>query len=777
MAIPNYIRPQLTIEQILQTTPTATRDRLTAVVIGRQYLLSLYGEQDNVYGETFTTSGFTGGATAGIPLKNWDSTTESYISLDTSLFTVSSSDVEVYIGSGEATLFSSTASATLGRGLWSVKSASQPNVIVLGSTAGKLTSSNTAEIYSGFSGRKVAVGDIFYVKGNTADASFRRRTVTAVTAQEATLSGPIVDANFFTGVDVTLSTTASGVSALTVASTAGLYANMPVISISGSSASFSDYTYISSIAGSTVTLNQGVTASSGATVNFGSVIGAMDVAASVTQTLPTTEWDLDATNDQVTVVASAEVSVQGRSSPLCPLRDGKGTLYVSYRALRDVADTEGLIAIESVSDIESNLGVISLNNEIAYGANEALSGAQGKMIYALRTAADTTTAYAAALKKIEATDSVYALCPLTDSSEVKAIVATHCENMSVKTVKNFRRCYLGTDSPGEYAVLTRAADGTTKLNLDVTAMPAAGIYADLTNDPTVNLLTLGLTQGDLIKVIDSGGSYTGDEFVIDEVTDSNSLILSEGPLTSGSFYVEFWKANTAESQIQYIIDSSQALNSRRAVNVWVENATRSINGVPTVIPNKYVAAEIAGLRTAVVAWQGLTMTEISSVTDAPAMYTRYTNTLLNQAASNGVLIVTQEAESGAMFIRHQLTTRTSDGSLAYEDSVGTSLDFISFQIKDALSGFIGRKNVTEQTLLEIYDTCWEILNAATKTSFSVNYGPQLNGFENAAGVRNKIDVSVHPTLKDRVNVYAKLLMPLPLNNIDVVLDATVDFAL
>lgn len=776
MAIPNYIRPQLTIEQILQTTPTATRDRLTAVVIGRQYLLNLYGQQDNVYSVDFTTAGFTGGTTAGIALKTWDTTTESYIALDTDVFSVTSSDVSLYISSGEATLFSSTASATLGRGLWSVKSAAYPNVITLGSTAGKLTSSNTAEIYSGFSGRKVAVGDVFYVKGTTADTGFRRRTVTAVTAQEATLSGPIVAESFFTNVTATLSATASGAAALTVSSTAGLYANMPVVSISGT-ASFSDYTYISSIAGGTVTLNQGVTASSGATVSFGNVLGALEVAAPVTQVIPTTEWDLDTTNDQVTVVADAEVSVAGRSSPLCPLRDGKGSVYVSYKALRSVADTEGLVLIETPTDIEEKLGVISLENEIAYGANEALSGAQGKAIYALRTSADTTPAYAAALKKIEATDAVYALAPLTDSSLVKQLVATHCESMSVKTIKNFRRCYIGTDSPGEYSVLTRASDGTTKLNLDVTVMSEASIYADLTNDPTVNLLTLGLTTGDLIKVINSNGEYTGDEFVIDEVTDNNSMVLSQGPLVSGSFYVEFWKADTSDSQLQYVINESKALNSRRAVNVWVENATRAIDGVNTVIPNKYVAAEIAGLRTAVVAWQGLTMTEISAVTDAPAMYTRYNSSQLNEAASNGVLIVTQEAESGAMFIRHQLTTRTSDGSLAYEDSVGTSLDFISFQIKDALSSFIGRKNVTEQTLLEIYDTCWEILNAATKTSFSASYGPQLNGFQNAAGDANKIDVAVHPTLKDRVSVYAKLLMPLPLNNIDVVLDATVDFAL
>jgi hypothetical protein len=159
------------------------------------------------------------------------------------------------------------------------------------------------------------------------------------------------------------------------------------------------------------------------------------------------------------------------------------------------------------------------------------------------------------------------------------------------------------------------------------------------------------------------------------------------------------------------------------------------------------------------------------------MYTRYTNTLLNTVAAAGTFIITQEAESGGVFIRHQLTTQSDEGSLAYEDSIGVSLDAISFQIKDALNVYVGRKNVTRQTLDEIYDSVWTILNGATTSSAIADYGPQLNGFTNKAGERSKIDVAAHPTLKDRVQVYAKLLMPLPLNTLEVILDASVDFAL
>jgi hypothetical protein len=776
MAIPNYIRPQLTIEQILQTTPTATRDRLTAVVIGRQYLLSRFNKEENVYGVGFTTAGLTG-ATGGIPLKYWDAsvgTNGSYVTLSSSAYSVSAADTSLYIDNGEATLFSSTGPTVLGRGIWTVKSASAPNVLVLASASGKLTSSDTGSLYTGLSGREVTVGDIFYAKSTTADADYRRRLVTAVTAQEVTLSGPIVSSTFTTDITATVSATASATASISVGSTAGLYANMPLTAISGTS-SFSSGTYIASIAGSVITLSATATAGNGSTISFGNILAALDIAAPVSQTLATTEWALDTTNNQVTVEAAAEVEIAERTSPTCPLRNGKGTLRPSYRALKTVSATEGLILIESPSDIETNLGTISLDNEIAYGASECLSGAQGKAIYALRTSADTTTAYAASLRKIEATDAVYALAPMTDNLEVKQLVATHCESMSAKTVKNFRRCYLGTDSPGEYVALARDTDGTTKLSLAIT-VTAGLISADLSNTD-IDLRTYNLTEGDLVKVIDSNGNYTGAEYLIDSVTDADSLILSTGPTVSGTDYVEFWKADTAANQIDYVVQVSTGLASRRAVNVWVENGTRLIDGVSTVIPNKYVAAEVAGLRTAVVAWQGLTMTEISSITDAPAMYTRYNTSDLNTASAGGVMVITQEAEAGTIFIRHQLTTQTSAGSLAYEDSVGTSLDFISFQIKDSLGGFIGKKNVTPQTLSEIYTTCWTLLNDATKVAISETYGPQLNGFQDRDGKASSLNVEVHPTLKDRVNVYAKLLMPLPLNNIDVILDATVDFAL
>lgn len=779
MPIPNYVRPQLTIEQLLQRTPDATTDRLSAVVIGREYLINRVGVTSNVYSVNFSATGYSGtGPTAGIPFKVYNSTAAAYQNLDTDTYTVSAADTDLYIQNGEGIHLSLSQTAMDGgsTGVWRVKSEESANVLTFYSSSGaKLVSSSTAELYSALDGRSVTVGDIFYV-AEGATATPRRRTVTAVTASEVTLSGPIVSSTAATPVTVTNSATASGVTAVTLGSTAGLTAGQSLISLSGTSSYYTAGTYISTVGGTGVTLSSGVTAANGSTFTFSRLLYSLQSTIVVNENIASSEYTVDTVNDQVSGISNPVVNIAefNTASEDRLLKDGYGKLLVSYRALRTPTSTESLIPIETASDIITKLGTIDLENEIAFGANEAFSGSQGKTIYALRVADDTTTAYSDALKKIEATDMVYALTPMTDKQTVQQLVATHCESMSQKDVKNFRRCYVGTDSPGEYAALSRY-DGSV-IEADIT-VSNAGIVLDVVTSG-VNLQTADLVEGDIVKMIDSNGNYTGSEYTIAAVTDTNTAYLSTGPATSQTeVFAEFWKADTPESQAAYVADVSAALGSRRAVNVWVENGTRIIDGVRTVIPNKYVAAEIAGLRSAVIPWQGLTLTEINSITDAPAMYTRYTSSLLNTVAASGTFIITQEAESGGIFIRHQLTTQSNEGSLAYEDSIGVSLDSISFQIKDALNSFVGRKNVTRQTLEEIYDTVWTILNTATTSSAIADYGPQLNGFTNKAGERNKLDVAAHPTLKDRVQVYARLLMPLPLNTLEVVLDASVDFAL
>lgn len=443
-----------------------------------------------------------------------------------------------------------------------------------------------------------------------------------------------------------------------------------------------------------------------------------------------------------------------------------GMLYGSYRAVVPAPANQDKIFIETVSDITEQLGKIDMDNDLAFGANLMLSGANGKAIYALRTAGTSVENYTAALRKIESTDRVYALCPLSDSLEVQQAVVSHCESMSDKEIKNFRRAYVGVDSPGSYPALAPAT-GDPNFTATVSDYNGQGNLLVTTADD-VDFTLLDIGDGD--RFILTGA--TDAEYEIAEVISENELVLKTGPTApiSPAEPFELWRADTPESQVDYVIQRSRALNSRRAVNVWVEDGTRLIGGLSTKVPNRFVAAEIAGLRCAVLPQQGLSMTEVQSITDCPAMYIRYTRVDLNRAAAEGVFIITQEAESGTVFIRHQLTTDPNNGSLYYEDSAGVNIDDLSFRFKDVLTGYVGKKNVTADTLADIYNDCRTILSEASQTDRAADFGPQLNGFEDPV-------VEADPILKDRVNVYAKVEIPLPLNQLAVTIEGTVDFDL
>lgn len=192
--------------------------------------------------------------------------------------------------------------------------------------------------------------------------------------------------------------------------------------------------------------------------------------------------------------------------------------------------------------------------------------------------------------------------------------------------------------------------------------------------------------------------------------------------------------------------------------VWVENGTASINGVTTVIPNRFIAAYVAGLRAGLQPQQGLTRREIPIITSASAMYTRYTPDDLNEIAADGVMIITQDVESGKIYIRHQLTTNSSNGILFYEDNVYPIVDYLSFQFDDGLDGFIGVKNVTQGTLTDMRRVIADIATVAKLADYNSDIGPLIVGFSDLTVTRNTL-------AKDRVDTSITVEIPTPLNTI------------
>lgn len=449
------------------------------------------------------------------------------------------------------------------------------------------------------------------------------------------------------------------------------------------------------------------------------------------------------------------VAVAGRNA---------GKLVASFRSLYLPQATESVIAIESTAQITELLGENHADNLLGKGTYECFLGAQKQKVYALRTAGTTVEDFANALKKVSHSDIFYALAPMTTDINVKRLVADHCTEMSSKTKQNFRRCYLGTDSPGEHLHWGALEDETYRQASCVggilTIAEASQEFSDVNE----------LSVGDIIKF---PGLSTA-RFIIRSIYSSGTELLIEGApgedvdmntfavITPSAF--EAYRADTPANTVKYVVDVAKSLTNRRAVNVWSDRP-RGIDGF--VLDAMYMAAEVAGLRSALLPQQGLTMTEMESVIAAPSMYTQFTEDQLDEIARWGTMIVTQDSEGGEIFIRHQLTTEVNKGSLYYEDNVGAIVDFFCYTIKDTFRGYIGKRNVTPDTITEINVKLRNIAVRATQAQLTEReIGPMVISFANEIGEEDKVTVRQDRDLKDHLVTFVLLRVPLPLNGLD-----------
>lgn len=448
----------------------------------------------------------------------------------------------------------------------------------------------------------------------------------------------------------------------------------------------------------------------------------------------------------------------------------KSKLFVSYKALRPAAQNEKYVKIRSASDITRYFGKVDLENPIAYGCMKALGGSQGKYIYAIRVPSDNVAGYTEALRILEASSLFYSLSVMSYDVDVHNALLMHVEAMSQEDTKKWRRGYVGSITPENYAVMQEDSEGEPRT---ATILPLDGMNVRV-YDENGAFQTYGVGYGDILRTNfsqDSWGEETYEEYVIKEVSAEEEVLLETGPVTaiSPAARYEIWRNNNAANVVKFIKARSSQYGSRRLVNVWSDTplALNSDNAFFEV-PMYYVAAEIAGLRSAVLPQQGLTRTEVESVSAIPSMYTKYTEDQLNAIAAEGTFIIVQEVEDGPRFIRHQLTTDTKNGAMYYEDSVGTNFDDISYACKQVLEKYIGKRNTNPSTLRDIYRDVEYILRTKMEEIPGIKIGPQLIGFTD-------LKVWVDKNLKDRVNIYAKLEFPLPINTIELTLNATASF--
>lgn len=436
----------------------------------------------------------------------------------------------------------------------------------------------------------------------------------------------------------------------------------------------------------------------------------------------------------------------------CTLLQGHGKVYVEFRVKVNYTAgyNDGLISVGSVADIEKEFGSIDINNELAYACYCAIQGSQGRAVYAVRVADDTPEAYLEAMKKTEANDHVYAFVPVTANVDCMDAVATFNDTLSSPSVKKWRINLFGSDVQNA-ADVTKDASGVAlsgNMYKKGTAFLFEAADANIQNGFTFE----SFSAGDTITTTADSTAY-----VVKAVLADNLVSLVTGPeSTQTNVTIKVTRSNTVHGNISYTKELASRFNSRRSVVVWCDSGKLG----DTKVSNAYIAAEIAGLTSAVLPHQGLTNTEITSIDNARKMYTSYTQAQLDDVAAHGVLIVTQDISNTSPYIRHQLTTSPDKGILYSELSCTRNIDNLSYQVADTVRYYVGRANVVEEAINAISSALTGIWFNAMRTSYSSLLGPQLVAYDNYT-------IQQDPLAQDRLIINVDYYIPSPLNVIQV----------
>lgn len=224
---------------------------------------------------------------------------------------------------------------------------------------------------------------------------------------------------------------------------------------------------------------------------------------------------------------------------------------------------------------------------------------------------------------------------------------------------------------------------------------------------------------------------------------------------------------TTDKVTDAVVEQALACNSDRFIIVWSDDAQYlSDDGLKT-LSNDYLACAIAGLRSSKLPQQGLSRQIVRAVSAAPKMYTKWDDTDLDKMAQYGVFIITQNFKNSDVYIRHQLTTDTSDGLLYWEDSAGVNVDEISYMARELVEPYIGKRNATPQTLDELNNKWYAaLLERTNNNNEDPNIGPQIIEI-----VDGSVKTYVDKNFKDRIIMTATLVIPVPMNTIVVYINA------
>lgn len=375
-----------------------------------------------------------------------------------------------------------------------------------------------------------------------------------------------------------------------------------------------------------------------------------------------------------------------------------------------------------------------------------------------------------AKKVLKNNDRTLFVCPITRNIELQKGIISACEELSQPDIQRWKRCYIGlatntfslssyNDKNNGFFVKAASSEAGTKITDE--AFKGSKAYYKVGEEFK---LLYEDEELDIPLTIDRCGY------------DSDGIYYYSGYDQDGNVKaIEAKNLKANEIYYQTLVNKLASDQGQRTCLIWSPGAysvyaNKDGELVENRMPPEQLAAGITALRASILPQQGLSRRVLPWIYQIPASWGEFDQQMLDQiATTGGVFIVTQDDPDSEVYIRHQLTSDLNRGILYYEDSVGVNVDTICYGLKDIVKGYVGQRNNTSDTLLEIKNRVADYLLSLTSTGVSIDarrIGPQISQVDLESMI-----VKLDDNFKDRVIISVDIVVPVPLNQIHVHLNA------
>lgn len=423
--------------------------------------------------------------------------------------------------------------------------------------------------------------------------------------------------------------------------------------------------------------------------------------------------------------------------------------YIEYKSLRQ--DLSEVGTVYSADEARGILGKLESGNPLGMGVMLCLANTDVGVKF-IGVDSDDVAGYTAAKDHLETEENVYAIAVLSQEPEILSIFKAHAEMMS-EPERGKWRVAIGSTKLVTADTLPATNESTGKS--DCTLGNDASANLKLVTDSNAQFLTRGVEAGDTIIITKEATSYT---FTVSAVITEDMLTVSEVLsdettllLGDACTYV-LTKQLSLEKQAEYVAEASKSFGTSRFVHVWPD--VIKVDG--ETLPGSYLGCAVAGMTGGLAPHQGFTRISIAGVGGLKHSNDYFNQAQLDTIADGGTFIFQQLTPNSAPYVRHQLTTDMSTTEMR-EFSFVKNFDYVSIILRDTMDAFIGKWNITPQTL-GVLKTALRAVMESLKLYTLPRIGSPVLGYEITS-------VEQHDTIRDRVEMYCEVDFPYPLNTI------------